>query len=341
MTDRDGIATSGWTEVPLTERRLWIVVGKGGVGKTTVSVLWSLWAAQRGKRVLLAEVDGAGRAARLLGVEPGALGVAKQVAQRIAVMSVEGSAALAEYLRLVVPVRRLLDAVFASRIYQYFVAAAPGLKELMTIGKIWYEAQKTDAQGRPVWDVVIVDAPATGHSLQYLGMPAAAQRVFPAGLVGKESKRLVELLRDPKRTAVHLVTIAEEMPVNETIEMYERLRSELDMPAGYLIVNRLHRRRFDLDELEALRERVAALLEREQRLAGAVLDSAIEEAGWSAIHERNLQRLRQEVPLLVVELPFLFVEEFSRDHLEALVRILAAQVERNSAQVQRVHGDSR
>jgi anion-transporting ArsA/GET3 family ATPase len=153
----------------LFEHRLLVVAGKGGVGKTTVACALALEAARRGLRALVCEVDGVSRAAHLLQVRPAPLGQAKKAATGIYVMSVEGKAALAEYLGLIVPVRRLLKAVFASRIYQYFVAAAPGLKELMTIGKIWYEAQRRDdATERPLWDLVIMDAPATGHSLQYL-----------------------------------------------------------------------------------------------------------------------------------------------------------------------------
>ena len=101
-------------------------------------------------------------------------------------MAVEGKAALAEYLGLIIPVRRFLQTVFQNRLYQYFVAAAPGLKELMTVGKIWYEAERADERGgKRRWDIVIMDAPATGHSLQYLRMPAAARSQRQIGSEGR------------------------------------------------------------------------------------------------------------------------------------------------------------
>lgn len=321
----------------LIERRLWVVVGKGGVGKTTVSVLFGLWAAQRGKRVLVAEVDGAGRAAWLLGVEPAPLGTAQTARPNLAVMSVEGSAALAEYLRLILPVRRVLDVVFSSRIYQYFVAAAPGLKELMTVGKIWYEAERIDTEtGTRAWDLVIMDAPATGHSLQYLGMPRAAREVFQTGLVGKESQRLIELLSDPDRTAVHIVTTAEEMPVNESIEMYDRLRHELQLPLGYLVVNRLHHRRFDSEKLQALRDGARGLSANERLIAEAVLDRALEEEGWSKIHTQYLRVLADRILMPRLELPFVFAEEFGPRHLTALVLALERQMAAGN-QVPKIH----
>jgi anion-transporting ArsA/GET3 family ATPase len=309
----------------LFERRLLIVVGKGGVGKTTMACALGLLAAQLGKRTLLVEVDGAGRAAYLLGVQPGEVGKARQARESLSVMSLDGSAALAEYLGMVVPVKRVLQSVLSSRIYQYFVAAAPGLKELMTIGKIWYEAEHLDeTTGQRSWDVVVVDAPATGHSLQYLGMPHAAHEVFRSGLVGKESQRLIDLLTDPERTAVNLVTTAEEMPVNETLEMYQRIREELHMPLGWVFVNRTHQTSFDAAELDRLQQRLATLQDaRERAVMTEVLNRAREEAGWTAINRTYLDRLEREVDMPRVEIPFSFAEEFGAEQ----VRAIAAAIE--------------
>ena len=160
-----------------SDRQLVFVIGKGGVGKTTVSCALALAAARRGKKVLLCEVDGVSRAAQLLGAEEAEVGVAAPPVDGVSVMAIEGSAALAEYLGMVVPVRRFLKAVLKSEIYQYFVAAASGLKELMTVGKIFFEAERTEGRGKKrVWDLVIVDAPATGHGLQYLRIAACRQR---------------------------------------------------------------------------------------------------------------------------------------------------------------------
>jgi anion-transporting ArsA/GET3 family ATPase len=312
----------------LFERRLLIVAGKGGVGKTTMACALSLLAAQLGKRTLLVEVDGAGRAAYLLGVQPGEIGKARPARESLSVMSLDGSLALAEYLELVVPVKRVLQAVFSSRIYQYFVAAAPGLKELMTIGKIWYEAERLDdATGQRSWDIVVVDAPATGHSMQYLGMPHAAHEVFRSGLVGRESQRLIDLLTDPERTAVNLVTTAEEMPVNETLEMYQRIRAELHMPLGWLFVNRMHQSSFDAAEIDRLEQRLASLHDaRERAVAEEVLDRAREEAGWTVINRTYLERLTREVDMPRVEVPFSFAEEFGAEQVRAIATVIEPAV---------------
>ena len=310
----------------LFTRRLLVVVGKGGVGKTTVACALALEAARRGRTVLLCEVDGAARAPQLLQAEPGPLGLAVPSAAGPWLMAIEGKAALAEYLGMIVPVKRLLQAVFKSQLYQYFVAAAPGLKELMTIGKIWYEAERIDERGGGRrWDNVIVDAPATGHGLQYLRMPAAARDTFEIGLVHREAQRVVELLTDPARTAVNLVTTAEEMPVNETVSMYRALRDDLVMPTGLLFVNRMHAGGLVAADAAKLEQAVKRQRDRKARLVlEAVAARARAEIGWAELNARHRARLASEVPLPTIELPFLFAEEFGAAELDALRAELAA-----------------
>lgn len=311
----------------LFRRRLIFVVGKGGVGKTTVAAALALEGVRRGRTVLLCEVDGVARAPQLLQAEPGPLGQAVRSQAGPWLMAIEGKAALAEYLSLIIPVKRLLQAVFKSQLYQYFVAAAPGLKELMTVGKIWYEAEREADGHRPRWDHVIVDAPATGHGLQYLRMPAAARDTFEVGLVHREAQRLVDLLTDPVRTAVNLVTTAEEMPVNETITMHRALRDDLGMPTGLLFVNRLHSGGLALADAQRL-EKVAAATgdAKTAPLLSAVAARAREEIGWAELNARHRARLVREVDLPVVDLPFLFAEEFGFAELRTLARQLAPAV---------------
>jgi anion-transporting ArsA/GET3 family ATPase len=310
----------------LFARRLLVVVGKGGVGKTTVSCALALEAVRRGRSVLVCEVDGVSRASQLLDAPAAPLGAAVQTRSGVWVMAVEGKAALAEYLGMIIPVKRLLQAVFKSQIYQYFVAAAPGLKELMTIGKIWYEAEQRDEQtGGPRWDHVIVDAPATGHGLQYLRMPAAARDAFEIGLVHREAQRLVDLLTDPERTAVNLVTTAEEMPVNETIGMFHALRDDLQMPTGVLVVNRFHDDGLTADDAERLAAAAGRTRDGTERgLLQAVAARAREEIGWSTVNARYRARLAAEIDMPIIELPFVFAEEFGNAELRILSTQLAA-----------------
>jgi anion-transporting ArsA/GET3 family ATPase len=310
----------------LLDRRLHVVVGKGGVGKTTVTAALARMLARSGRRTLAIEMDTGGRLPSMLGA-PVAIGTPAAVGRGLSVVSIDGRAALEEYLGLVVPVKRLLSTVFSSRIYQYFVAVAPGLKELMTVGKVWYEATRRES-GRPVWDVVVVDAPATGHGLQYLRMPQAARDTFGAGLVQREAQRVVELLQDARTTAVHLVTLAEDMPVTEALEARTELTGPLKLPAGAVIVNRVHRRRFDGSVTAGLDAAASAASGVERDLLRAVAARAVEETSWAEINAQHIARLHAAIdPRSVVELPFVFTEEFG----SAEVDMLAARLEEAAA----------
>lgn len=303
----------------LLDRRLLFTVGKGGVGRTTVSLALALEAARRGKRVLVVELEGA-KGLGLALDEQRARGGDPRLA-RIEHLEVEGRRALEEYLGLIIPVRRLLGTVFSSKIYQYFVAAAPGLRELMTVGKIFYEVERDDGRAP---DLVIVDGPATGHSLQYLRMPRAAAEAFPVGLVHREALRVHGLLQDETRTGVVIVATAEEMPVNETIEIAAGL-AELGLPRSLLVVNRIHEAPLAGTELDSFREDLGtAAPGRGRDLLAAAIDRAGLESGWAAINRENAARLAQAVPLPTVLLPHLFAEEFGAAQVREVSQRLAA-----------------
>jgi anion-transporting ArsA/GET3 family ATPase len=305
----------------MIQRKLHFVLGKGGVGKTTVAAALATLLARRGRRTLAVEMDAAGRLPVMLGAQ-GPAAQPETVAPHLSVLSLDGRAALEEYLGLVIPVKRVLTTIFSSRIYQYFVAAAPGLKELMTVGKIWYEATREEG-GRPVWDAIVVDAPATGHGLQYLAMPQVAHDTFGAGLVQREAGRVAALLRDPATTAVHLVTLAEDMPVVETLETHARLTGDLALPTGCVIVNRVHGRHFARDLVQGVRDAAIAATGRHRELLTAVAERAVEESGWAEINAEQLERLRQALgPEPLVEIPFLYAEEFGAPELGQVAQVL-------------------
>jgi anion-transporting ArsA/GET3 family ATPase len=319
----------------LLRRQLVFTVGKGGVGRTTVTLGIALEAARRGHRVLAVELEGA------RGLE-GALAAQREgkdasLLERVEYMAIDGKRALEEYLSLVIPVRRLLKTVFSSAVYQYFVAAAPGLKELMTVGKLWYEADKRnpkDASGASgAHQLVLVDGPATGHSLQYLRMPQAALEAFTTGLVHREAERVVGLLRDPEAMGVVVVTTAEEMPANETCDMYRGL-NELQLHTALLAVNQVHRAPCARDELAALQRAGKAAGRKKgeaDRLFAEVVARAEEELGWAEINATHIERLARNVPVPTVHLPYVFHEEFGPEEVSFLGRELATQLDAASA----------
>lgn len=306
-------------------------MGKGGVGKSTLTAALALGAASQGLRTLLVEFGGHGGLSRLFDLEPGEPGQARVVAPRVTLLSLEGDEALAEYLRMVVPIKRLLQAVFASRLYSVFVAGAPGLKELMTVGKIWYEADRlmgATGQAQPVWQRIYVDAGASGHSLQYLQMPSAAAATFRSGLVHREAVRVQTLLADPRRTCVHVVATPEEMPVTEACTIVSKLRDDLGLPLGRLFVNRcrpspppgVRAAIANLHEV-ALRDEVASL-EDTAAIRALLLDAAQSALGWYDVQEAAIARLEAATGLVAERVPLLVREEFGLAEASQLSRLL-------------------
>ena len=303
--------------------QLHFFIGKGGVGKTTLATASAVAAARRGKTTLLIEFDGNTRAARLLGlpVDTQDAGL-RQVSPRLSILAVSGQAALEEYLRLSLPVSRLLRLVFESQLYQYFVTAAPGLKELLMMGKVWHEAHKSDSDQRPVWDMVIVDTPATGHSLQYLNMPWAARETFRAGIVHRETERIMAFLSDPQSTAVHLVTTPEDLPVSETLEAYDTLVGDGKFPLGRLFINRIHTAGMSRTRL-AKAQISSHASSHALQLSQQVLAWAQTQADLAHAQTAFLKKLAA-IPLPAIQLPFCFAETFGLTEVEHLSSIIEA-----------------
>lgn len=306
----------------LDSRPLQFVVGKGGVGKSTVTAAIAVAHAAAGRRVLAVELGRPEGLSRFLapGAETGSEPI--RVRERLSLARVQGDDALAEYLRLILPGRGLLDLVFGSRLYRYFVAAAPGLKELMAIGKIWYEREKRDASDRPLWDVIVVDAGASGHSLQYLQMPSTAARTFRSGLVHRESERIAALLADAETTAVHVVVIPEDMPLTEGREILARLEGDLRLPVGSVYVNRVRPRPPELASAAAEALMRVSPADRDAGIARAVAATARRSLGWAALQEEKLERFQREVHEETVRLPHLTADHFGMAEIDVLATVI-------------------
>lgn len=303
----------------LFHKRVLFFVGKGGVGKTAVAAACALAAARQGKKTLLVEIEEKSRAARLLGLSPleNAINIRREVSSMLTVLTTSGAAALEEYLHLIIPVHRLVRMLVESRPYQYFVAAAPGLKELLTIGKIWYEERRREAATQqPHWDLLIIDLPATGHALQYLQMPCAARDTFSEGLVHREAERITSWLRDPEKTAVNLVATPEELPVSETLDAYRQLTEQLQLPLGALFMNRVHEAPCSSEFLSQVQIQSSGSKANRLLAAQMLVDAKIE-AAWAEAQNTGIQQL-QQLKLPNVQLPFCFAQNFGPEQVNSL-----------------------
>lgn len=221
----------------LLERRLLFVAGKGGTGKSTIAAALALLAARRGKRVLCIEVDAKGSLPFALGSEP--VSFEPRVVQRgISVLELHPEQALAEYLRVYFKVPRFTRMTPLARVLDFVATGVPGTKDVLVIGKIAYEEKRLE-RDRPMWDLILVDAEATGHVLPQLNAARAMLELAKGGIIRSQVEWIDAILADPRRTALTICALPEEMPVIEAIELHDRARAETRIAVGACFLNRV------------------------------------------------------------------------------------------------------
>lgn len=300
----------------LLDQRFVFVVGKGGVGKTTVAAALGLAAARKGKRVLVAMANAKERLSTLLEVAP--IGPNNQnVAPNLDAVNMVPQHALEEYGLMVLKSRTLQRAIFDNRIVTALLRGTPGIEAWSMLGKAFFHTKESLEDGRRRYDLVILDAPATGHGLDMLRVPKVIVDVAPPGLLRREAEDALALFRDPARCGVVLVTLAEDMPANETIELERAVVTELGMSPHTLVVNQVLPRLFTPAERDLVAGLAGALDEGSplHGLALAGRTRAIREG----VQEQSLAKLASALPSLPrVTLPMLFTPEFRRESIESL-----------------------
>jgi anion-transporting ArsA/GET3 family ATPase len=218
---------------------LLVVTGKGGVGKSTLTATLGRILARSGKRVLLLEVDPRESLYQLLGVPPLG-GSISGVEPGLYVQNVRPRDVVDELIRERLRVEFLVNRVLASSVYQHFVEGAPGLKQMAVLGYALRVVNGESAQELGRIDLVILDAPATGHGVSMLAAPLLVAEAIPGGPVGELSVRLAEFTADPTACGVAVVSLAEEMPVTETLELLASMEQRLDRRPELIAVNGLY-----------------------------------------------------------------------------------------------------
>jgi len=306
-------------EDALLDRTLLYVTGKGGVGKTTVAASLGLAAAARGRRAIVCEVAEQDRVSRAFAREGVQREQEVQLAENLWAISIDPTAALQEWLgrQLGGPALRLIT---GSAAFQHFVAAAPGAKELITIAKVWELAQleRWDAHNR-TYDLVIVDAPASGHGLAMLTAPTTFGEIARVGPIRRQAFKVRDMLADRSRTGYVAVALPEEMPVNETLELDVRLRDAVGVALDAIVVNGVYPERFSGKEVEAMRG--AAV----NGSGAAAIQAALTEYERARTQRSHLRRLKRAAEAPVHTLPFLFDAEVGL----AEYRTLAAKLGRD------------
>lgn len=310
----------------LLDVRLVLVTGKGGVGKSTTAGALALAAARTGRRVCLVEVEGRQTFSRLLDTQAWDF-EEREVRPGVYGLSIDPEASLAQYLEMFYGARRISRLVVGTPAVEFATTAAPGIKDVLLIGKVKEMERRRDDDGRFHYDLIVVDAPPTGRIINFLRAPEAATELVNIGPIRSQAQSVVDMLLDPNRTCTLLVTLLEEMPVAETIESVAALH-DLGVAVGPVVANRVRPSRFDDAEQTAIAEgldadRLAGLLaavdlEVPADDAGALLAHGRVEVDRLALQEEMRTELDHRVPLPSFELPELYADEFGSEELAAL-----------------------
>jgi anion-transporting ArsA/GET3 family ATPase len=313
----------------ILQKRLVFLTGKGGVGKSTVAAALGLVATRQGKRTIICEVAQQERMSSVFHTK----GVGyheTEIANDLFAFSIDPQRALEEYLQLQIRIKPVYDLMFKNRVFTYFAAATPGLRELVTIGKVWELAQLDRRVKRgDKYDLVIVDAPATGHGIGILRTPKTFGDIARVGPVKRQADAIYDFITNPDLTSVCAVAWPEEMPVNETLDLRRSLDEELGLSLDQIFMNGLYPELFSDEEATTLRER----LDQDESANGAgspivraALRAALSEYRRATAQQQQLERLRAESGEEVLALPFLFRPQLDMEAVEELADVIEAGI---------------
>ena len=305
----------------LLDKRLIFVTGKGGVGKTTVATALGIVAARRGLRTIVAEVAAQDRVTRAFGGD-GQPEHEVEVRPGLFAISIDPQRAMEEYLVLHIPLRPLAQILARSHAFGPFAVAAPGMRELLTMGKIWELAQlERRSSDGDVYDLVIVDAPATGHGVAFMQTPRTFAEVAQVGPIARQGRRIDSFIRDAESTGVVAVALPEEMPVSETLMLRDLLAERLGLGLDLLVVNALGPDRFTARNAGRMRR---CLDTTGPPAARAALVAALADHLHAAEQRRQVARLSRGCDQDPVTLPFLLSDPFVPADYEVLATGLEA-----------------
>ena len=287
--------------LPLLDHRFLLFTGKGGVGKSTLTAALAIEAAARGMRPLVVELGHRATMRSVFGVD--AVGfVPRAVGHGVHAMSVEMDQAVVEYMAQHMPSKRLARAIASNQVLERLFRAMPAVGEIATVNALHRIEAEKDPTGRPRWAPILVDLDATGHALMFLELRQVVAHLMGAGPMRRLVDEMAETFADPQRTRLNLVTLPDELPVTETLELHARLRGAGSVAFGRVFVNRV-----PSTGLAELGDAVTALREAAARGGDAELYADAELATRSLAAERaarrQIERLRSELPVPIIELP--------------------------------------
>ena len=322
--------------VSILDKRFILITGKGGVGRSTVAASLAAATARRGKRTLLYQANAKDRMGNFFGVAPVGTDIVR-LGEDIYAVNTNPGAALEEYGLMVLRFKRIYKLVFENRVTKYFLRAIPGLDDYSILGKVWYHTTEENNK-KPVWDTVIFDMPASGHTLSMLRLPGVILKTVPEGPLTRDARSVQQLLVDPARCALVLVTLAEEMPANESRELATQLGKDVGLSVARLIVNQVYPDRFPARSPQSSVLDAMLASDHGPRVSDSAAHSSDSIAALAAhadlqrsrrrLNEAYLQELSKSIAASQIELPYLFVPSIGPAEIQKLSRMLEERLER-------------
>ncbi len=310
------------------DRRLLIISGKGGVGKSTLITALGLIAAAQGIETLICEMGENEKIAPQFGCGASSFRETPLGVPHLSSIYLDPQESFNDYVRSSLRFETLWRPVIESRLIRAFIQAGPGFKELMTLNKIVDLERAVDHRGQPKYGLILLDAPATGHGLTLFRSPMLVMRGAKAGPIFQKAKLIADLLQDEQRTRMHIVTLAEEMPVSETLDMIAAIRTDIHIPLGEVVVNAVVPASFSPAQAELLKElRQAKTTGAVDRQWGKVtladlLAVADQLQGRSQLNAEHIARLKEKTDSGILTIPFLFDVPWSLDSVRKVAASL-------------------
>jgi anion-transporting ArsA/GET3 family ATPase len=305
------------------------VTGKGGVGKSTVATALGMLAARQGLRTIVVELASQAHVQRAFEQE-GERFSELELAPGLYTISIDPQGAMEEYLT--VKTGALGQMLGSSKMFNAFAMATPGMRELLSMGKVWELAQlERQTSGAAPYDFVVVDAPATGHGVGLLRTPKTFSEIAMVGPIARQGSRIATTIADPEFTGIVAVATAEEMAVNETLALRDALARD-DLTLELVVVNALYGERFDAGEIAELDKAAART---RSPLVRSALKAALSEHARVAMQREQFQRLRDELDVPIVQLPYVFADHLGLEELAGLADELEARLPAVRAPVNR------
>lgn len=300
-----------------------VMTGKGGVGKSSLSAALGLVLARHGKRTVIIETDVKERMSQLFQVPP--IGYREvEVFPNLFAKNVDPDSSMEEYVLRFVRLKTVYDAIFNRGFLRHWVKGMPGFREFVVLGKIWDMGQQMEGR-RPKYDVFIIDSPATGHGLALWALPRQTQNAVRVGPLAKHAGLMADYFTQPGRALYHVVTLAEEMPYNETVELLAKMDGENRLPRGMLAVNAVHPPAVRpeltglLQEINDSTEGVKGVAELVggPDLARSVLSSAASQQIRADLNRQYVDAYRK-LSRATLELPYIYSRTYDKTTIEFL-----------------------